>query len=152
MKLAEALMLRADMKKRIEQLKQRLMRNAKVQEGEKPAEDPQSLLDEVEKLSEELVNLIQKINKTNSATVIDGGITVADAIARRDILVLKHSLYRELAQAATILPDVRTKSEIKFKGTVSVTGIQEKADAAAKAHREIDTKIQEMNWRTDLLE
>jgi hypothetical protein len=37
MKLAEALILRADNKKRFEQLRQRLMNNAKVQEGDKPA-------------------------------------------------------------------------------------------------------------------
>jgi hypothetical protein len=34
MKLAEALVQRADKKKRIEQLKQRILRNAKVQEGQ----------------------------------------------------------------------------------------------------------------------
>ncbi|MFZ6031596.1 MAG: DIP1984 family protein [Chloroflexota bacterium] len=152
MRLAEALVMRADTKKRIEQLRQRLIRNAKVQEGEKPAEDPQALLDEMEKLSDELVKLIQKINKTNTVIEIEKGLTIADAIAQRDVLMLKQNSYRELAQAATITQDVRTKSEIKFKGTVKVAEIQEKADKAAKAHREIDTKIQEMNWRTDLLE
>ena len=40
MKLAEALILRADCQRHIEQLKQRLLRNVKVQEGDKPSEDP----------------------------------------------------------------------------------------------------------------
>lgn len=44
MKLAEALMLRADMQNRIENLRGRLMSNAIVQEGEECAEDPQELL------------------------------------------------------------------------------------------------------------
>jgi hypothetical protein len=152
MKLAEALILRADHKKRIEQLKQRLMRNAKVQEGQKPAEDPEELIQELEKISAELVVLIQRINRTNSATKMEKDINLADAIASRDILVLKHAIFRELAQAATITPDIRTKSEVKFKGTVKVSQIQELADQNAKAHRELDTKIQEMNWKTDLLE
>ena len=43
MKLAEALILRADCQKRIAQLKSRLLTNAKVQEGDKPAEAPQEL-------------------------------------------------------------------------------------------------------------
>jgi Family of unknown function (DUF6847) len=152
MKLAEALILRADQKKRIEQLKQRLMRNAKVQEGQKPAEDPDELIRELEKISAELVVLIQRINRTNSATKMEKDINLADAIASRDILVLKHGIFRELAQAATIAPDIRTKSEVKFKGTVRVAQIQELADQNAKAHRELDTRIQEMNWKTDLLE
>ena len=46
MKLAEALIWRADAKKRLEQLKTRLVRVAKVQEGDAPAEDPKALLAE----------------------------------------------------------------------------------------------------------
>ncbi len=152
MKLAEALVMRADKKKRIEQLKQRLIRNAKIQEGEKPAENPESLIQEMEKISQELVLLIQQINRTNSATEIEKGVSLSDAIASRDILVMKISIYRDLAQAATVIHDIRTKSEIKFKSSVSVSKIQERADELAKAHRELDTKIQEMNWITELLE
>jgi ABC-type hemin transport system substrate-binding protein len=48
MKLAEALILRADTQKRIEQLKQRLNANARVQQGEKPAEDPKKLMTELD--------------------------------------------------------------------------------------------------------
>ena len=43
MKLAEALNLRADLQKRIAQLKERLANNVKVQEGDSPAEDPKAL-------------------------------------------------------------------------------------------------------------
>jgi hypothetical protein len=44
MKLAEALILRADSQKRVEQLRQRLTRAARVQEGENPPENPQELM------------------------------------------------------------------------------------------------------------
>lgn len=40
MNLAEALILRADCQKRIAQLKARLLTNAKIQEGDAPAETP----------------------------------------------------------------------------------------------------------------
>jgi hypothetical protein len=151
MKLAEALILRADLKKRIEQLKQRLIRNAKIQEGEKAAEDPETLIQEMEKNSQDLLLLIQQINRTNSVAEMEKGVSLSDAIASRDILVLKNNIYRDLAQAATITHDLRTKSEIKFKSSISVSQIQERADHIAKAHRELDTRIQEMNWKTDLL-
>ena len=48
MKLAEALQERADINSRLAELYPRLSNNAIVQEGEKPAEDPQSLIDEIE--------------------------------------------------------------------------------------------------------
>jgi hypothetical protein len=149
-KLAEALILRADQKKRIEQLRQRLLRNAKVQESQQPAEDPNALMQEFENTAGELLGLIQRINRTNCATAMDRGGTLADAIAMRDILLTKHSLYRDLAQAATVVQDLRTKSEVKFVSTINVAQIQQSADGLAAAHRELDTAIQEMNWKTDL--
>ena len=43
MKLAEALNQRADLQKRIAQLRDRLSNNVKVQEGDLPAEKPEDL-------------------------------------------------------------------------------------------------------------
>jgi hypothetical protein len=152
MKLAEALILRADHQKRIEQLKQRLVRNAKVQEGERPAEDPAPLIEELNETVHGLLTLIQQINSTNAATEIERGKTISDAIAERDLLRIRHTIYRDLAQAGTVTQDRLTKSEIKFKSTVSVADLQRQADEFARAHRELDAKIQEANWLTDLQE
>lgn len=152
MKLAEGLVLRADHQKRIEQLKQRLLRNARVQEGENPAENPAELLEEFNRLADELVGIIQRINKTNVRTNVEAGKTVADAIAERDVLRIRHTVYRELAQAATVTQDRYTKSEVKFRGTVRVADLQRAADEFAKSHRELDTRIQEVNWEADLVE
>ena len=54
MKLAEALILRADCQKRFAQLKSRLNANAKVQEGDRAAEDPKELFTEIERVAEQL--------------------------------------------------------------------------------------------------
>lgn len=152
MKLAEALILRSDIKKRMEQIRQRLLRNATVQQGEKPAEDPEVLLVELERLAKDFERLIQQINRTNAVTPFEAGLTLSDAIAARDVLVLKHSIYSDLAYSATIQQEVRTKSEVKFKSAVNVTQVRQQADLLARLHRELDTKIQEMNWKTDLAE
>ncbi|MFA5267063.1 MAG: DIP1984 family protein [Methanoregula sp.] len=150
MKLAEALILRADLQTRYSQIQQRLIQNAKVQDGEKPAEEPEKLLKEVEAISAELQGLIQHINATNSQTKLDGDISISDAIAVRDILRMNHSLYRQLAGAAVVTQDRYTKSEVKFRSTVNIATLQKQADDLARKHRELDTKIQEANWRTEL--
>jgi hypothetical protein len=152
MKLAEALILRADYQIRIEQLKQRIVRNAKVQEGDDPAESPAKLLAEVERTAQSLLDLIQAINRTNSATLLEGDLTIADALAVRDVLKLKHAVYSSLARTATVTQDRYTKSEVKFKSTVDVAEIQGQADNLARDHRELDAKIQEANWKTELKE
>lgn len=152
MKLAEALILRSDSQKKFDQLRQRLLINAKVQEGDKPAEDPSKLLKEMEEVSKELVTFISRINATNSSTQLTDGMTIADAIAHRDVLRMKHSLYRDLAHTAVVTQDRYSKSEVKFRSTVDVAGLQKIADELAKEHRELDSKIQEANWKVELKE
>jgi hypothetical protein len=151
MKLAEALVLRADAQKRLEQLKQRLLRVAKVQEGDKPSEDPTALMREFESLADELMSLIRRINRTNATAEFQGA-TLMDALARRDVLRLRVAAFRDLTQAAAIVQTRLGKSEVKFRSTVSVAEIQKKVDALAKEHRELDARIQEANWQFELLE
>ena len=91
MKLAEALAKRADLQRRIEQMRGRLQKSALVQEGESPPEDPQELLGEAERLVSELEGYVRSINRTNlSATLADGETTLTDALARRDALTLRY--------------------------------------------------------------
>ncbi len=151
MKIAEALALRADLQKRLEQLKQRLIRNARIQEGDAPAEDPLQLQSELEKLARELVLLIQRINRTNAETRFGAG-TLSDSLAERDVLKIRYHAYRELADAASTAQNRATRSEVKYVSTVSVAAIQRKADELAKEYRELDTRIQEADWLTTLLE
>jgi hypothetical protein len=142
--------LRADKQKRLEQLKERILRNVKVQEGTQPAEKPEKLLAELETLTDELVGLIQKINKTNSETSFDKTRTIADVLAERDNLAQKQSIYREMLKTTSVNRDRVTRSEIKFVATIKVAEMQKIADELAKKHRELDTKIQELNWKTEL--
>jgi len=90
MKLAEALILRADCQKRIAQLQQRLLRSAKVQEGEQPAENPEALLSELDAAIAQLKNLIQQINQTNARTAFQNG-TLSDALAERETLQMQRN-------------------------------------------------------------
>lgn len=96
MKLAEALILRVDCQKRIAQLKSRLLTNTKVQAGDAPAETPKDLIVELERAASELFDLIKRINKTNSATVLAGRGTISDALAERDVLELQRAAYADL--------------------------------------------------------
>ena len=152
MKLAEALIQLADHRKRLDQLKERLLRVARVQEGDSPAEDPAALLAEVERTAAGLTRLIQRINRTNSTTALDNGRTIADAIAERDTLQLRHAIVTSLIQAAIIKQDRFTKSEVRFHSTVDVVTLQRQADNLAQAYRELDTKIQAANWLVEVID
>ena len=152
MKLAEALILRADRQKRLEQLKQRVVGSAKVQEGDEPPEDPQGLIAEIERGAEELLSLIQRINKTNTFTEVASGKTLSDLLAERDVLMMRRTIYADLAKAASIVQARTSRSEVKFKSTVSVPDVQKRVDDLSKTYRETDAAIQEMNWKTELMD
>ncbi|GIK63661.1 MAG: hypothetical protein BroJett018_14550 [Chloroflexota bacterium] len=151
MKLAEALILRADAQKRIAQLRERLNRSAKIQEGEAPPENPQELLTEMERVLAEYTDIIKRINRTNAATPFGEGLTLTDALADRDTLAMERNMLTQLI-AATAQPDFRYgRSEIKYVVTVSIADLQKRIDRLAQRHRELDTVIQQMNWQVDLL-
>ena len=151
MKLAQALILRADTQKRIEQLKVRLLSNAKTQENEKPSEAPKLLLKELDKLTSELFKLICSINLTNSSAKFDG-ISLTEMIAKKDTLVLKANVLREFATSASQKVDLYSNSEIKILSTVDVAALQKQVDALSKEIRELEMKLQEANWAVELVE
>jgi hypothetical protein len=154
MKLAEALILRADLQKRQLQLRERLVRNARVQEGDAPAEDPQALFVEFRRVLTEFMSLVQRVNRTNAATEFQPGVTITDALAQRDALTAeKAALDTVIAQASTLTTDFRYgRSEIKYVATVNVTDLQRQADDVARRVRELDIAIQQANWQIDVVE
>ena len=150
MKLAEALNLRADLQKRIAYLKERLIKNAKVQEGDTPSEDPNMLLNELNDNIIELENIIKLINKTNSSTYIDNE-SISDIIAKRDTLGLKLSILRSFISESADKIERYSNKEIKILSTVNVAEKQKEIDSLSKEYRLIDTKLQGLNWTTDII-
>lgn len=151
MKLAEALSVRSDMNRRLQELRERIIRNAKYQEGDTPSESPTELIIEYESLTDSYMNLVIHINQTNNTITLGDGKSMVSALAERDTLKQKHSLYRALASEATPKQDRYSKKEIKFLSSVNVSDIQLKADSAAKSLRELDSQIQQANWNNDLI-
>lgn len=150
MSLAEALQLRADIKTRIAQLHSRLNDNAKVQEGEAPAEDPLRLIELLNAECSAYEELIRRINLTNAATVLDGQ-TLTALLARRDTLSLELSIMRDFLRQASQRIDRYSKTEIKILPTVDVTAMQKTVDAKSKELRQLDAAIQKLNWNTMLI-
>ena len=150
MKLAEALIERSDLQKRLDQLEDRLGSNALVQDGEEPAEDPVSLLAELLTLSASLEDLITRINLTNAAVTVEGQ-TLTALIAKRDVLTKRIRITRHFLNTASQTGMRSRGSEIILKSTVPVRELQKNLDELSKTLRETDTAIQAANWSNDLL-
>lgn len=150
MKLAEALIERADLQCRLEQLKQRLNQNAQYQEGEKPAESPEALLAEYRQAATKLEQLIVKINLANNRIQLESGQLMVEALAKRDRLKAEHNTLINLADAATQTFDRYSRSEIKTLAAIDVKAIRKQIDELAKQHRQLDTQIQQANWINEI--
>lgn len=150
MKLAAALIERADLQTRLTQLQTRLLNNAKVQEGVKPNEDPKDLLKELDEISKQLEDYIYRINMTNAATLVDET-PLTSLLAKKDVLTKKISILRAFLNESSALIDRYSLKEIKIDSTVDVAKLQKDLDSLSKELRLLDQKIQEINWTTDLI-
>jgi hypothetical protein len=153
-KLAEALSLRANAHRRIEQLRTRIANNARYQEGEEPSEDAAALLTEADETLREFEALIGRINRTNAATTMEVDGTLTDALARRDVLRLRHHVLTTAADAAAGASHSgyarQLRSELKMFSALPVADLRASADQVARELRELDVRIQRTNWEVDL--
>jgi hypothetical protein len=155
-KLAEALVERKALQERLTRLHTRLAASAKVQEGDTPAEQPGELIEEARRILADIKRLTMQINFTNLQTTIPGdGSSLMEAIAERDRLRDERNLLEQLGTAARLDPNRgygATRNEIKWRSTVDVADLQKQIDALSQSYRLLDTRIQEANWLTDLIQ
>lgn len=150
MRLAEALINRADLQKRAAQLEERLVRNVQVQEGEEPAEDPHTLMLEFLEVTALLGELLPRIHQANLRATLRSGQTLTAALAHRDMLDLRLRVLRRAAAAASEKQVRYSNSELKMVSVIPARDLQKVADDLAKERRELEIEIQAANWATEL--
>ena len=114
MNLAEALSIRKDLQKRIQQLGQRIQYNVKVQEGDEPSEKPEELMKELDNCLKQLEDLVWRINTTNMQTKNAEGKTVTQLMAQKETLTLRINTLRNIFDKASMGQDRYSRSEIKM--------------------------------------
>lgn len=150
MKLAEALSNRADLQRRISQLKGRLKDSAKVQEDDTPTKDVKTLLLELDSCLEKQEKLVYQINCTNMQ-IMHNGENLTKMLAKRDSLFARVSLMREVLKHVTETETRYGRNEIRYIRTINVTELRKETDTYCKQLRELDNLIQRINWTVDLL-
>jgi len=150
MKLAKALILRAEAQKKLASLRSSIASHCKVQEGTDPQENPADLMNEAFGVIKELRNLVIKINRANTTGKLPDGRSLTEAIGKRDELIQKHSLVLHAIEHSKIEVDRYGMAEIKWVSCLEVKNLRKQADDLAKNIREINFQIQEANWNIDL--
>lgn len=151
MKLAEALLIRADMQKKLASLKLRIEKNIQVQEGEKPDEDPQELMQQAQQINTELHQLISQIQRTNATAKLDDTQSMLAVLIERDTLTERHKIIMSALNKARQLNQRYSPREIKWLVTIPVKDLQKQADDVSGKIRQVNTRIQSANWQIDLV-
>lgn len=151
MKLAEALLIRADMQKKLASLKLRIEKNIQVQEGEKPDEDPQELMQQAQQINTELHQLISQIQRTNATAKLDDTQSMLAVLIERDRLTERHKIIMSALNKARQLNQRYSPREIKWLVTIPVKDLQKQADDVSGKIRQVNTRIQSANWQIDLV-
>ncbi len=146
MKLAEALLLRSDLMKKIEQFQNRIRPVLIVSDDKKPQEDPTKLIAQLRTAIQDLESLVIRINKTNNEINFNGEGSLMEALAKRDSLKMLSEKLRNIRYAAQI----DNSGDANLKTTIDIKKLQTEMDQTGRAFREIDSKIQELNWLTEL--
>ena len=120
-----------------------------MQEGEKPAEDPQELLKELDSCCVSLEKLISRINLTNAHSIRDGK-SLTELLSRREVLKEKISVMQSLLESASRTVMRGSRNEVKIYSSVNVAELRKSCDALSQELRELDTAIQSANWLIDL--
>lgn len=150
MKLAEALSIRSDLQKRINMLNSRLKKSCTVKEGDTPPEDVHSLLKELDSSLKRCRELIYRINYTNMHASVDGR-SITDIMAERDILQQRVRIYHDVIKTLIDGPDRWGRDE-KVVRLLDVPSFRKEADRYSKELRELNLKLQRINWKIDLLD
>ncbi|CAD7289400.1 DIP1984 family protein [Campylobacter suis] len=149
MKLAQALILRGDLQIKISELSRRLSQNATIQEGEKPAEEPATLLAELESCLNEFESVVARINLTNAKSIINGT-SLTQMLAQKERLSREISILNDFIADASSLTNRSTKTEIKIQSSADVKTLRARSNELSRKLRELDMLIQESNWSIEL--
>lgn len=150
MKLAELLIERSETQKKIARFSSRLNDYATVQEGDQPPFEPEKMLQIIDRLHIKLEDAIKTINRINMTTELEPGVTLAEAVTRRDVMKSRRNIYHGLCTASVIRDSRYSKKEIKFVTTLDVDRIIDVTDELAKDIRILDAKIQMKNWEVEV--
>ncbi len=150
MKLAEALLIRKELKKKVGVLKERIAKNAIVQEGDVPTEEPEALIRNAFSALREEAVLVGRINRTNMRCTLPDGMTMMEALARRDRLINEHAVLQGAIESAH--GGYQVRQQLKWVKVFDVAALQKEVDDLDIRIREFNVTIQETNWLTELEE
>jgi hypothetical protein len=97
-----------------------------------------------------LEEIVFKINQANLENKLKDGRTLTEAMAARDALLQRHSIYQSAIAGTAREPDRYGLKEVKWVHTLDVASLQKQSDDLSKQIRVLNAAIQEANWKIEV--
>lgn len=111
----------------------------------------EELYKELDEALIQLEDLVYRINITN-VQIVQGGDSLTRLIAKRDVLSLRVKTLQEVVRHVSANDTRYGRNELKYVRTIDIKALRKEADTYAKQYRELDLKIQSLNWTVDLVD
>jgi hypothetical protein len=152
MKLAEAILDRSEVTKRITELQGLISQNAVVQEGT-DHEDVEGYYRELIQCYDSQRLLNEKINRANNTTPYDGDKTIfiCDALSRKENIDKQILSLTSLANSFRSNFNRHSLSEIRSVPTMDPKIIRKHISILQQQRKDLDRCIQKQNWSVDIV-
>ena len=154
MNILEAITLKKDLEKRIENLGSRYVGNLTTLKGEKPHEDPNELLMEMDKSIIQLNDLCYRIDAADLYVKNNTGKTLIELVIERESLSKRLNVLRNALNEVTFGSyydyGYNSRREVEFDVVVSIETISKLFDDAEEQLRQVTSEIQKLDVKTEI--
>lgn len=157
MKLAEALMIRAELKKEIDILLDKIIESAVLHDDEEKLEDPNEYLLKLNNHLNELFLTEKKILKTNFESSFDEKRTIYEALLEKQHLARILHRYERLIDSVKkkLKPFYYYEDIKKYEKPECLIDIKKlifEKEQFENSYKKLNQQIQKRNWEIDVLE
>lgn len=154
MNILEAIALKKDLENRIENLGSRYVGNVSVLKGKMPHEDPNELLQEMDKSIAQLNDLCYRIDAADLYVKNSTGKTLIELVIERESLSKRLNVLRSALNEVTFGTyyeyGYNSRREVEFDIVVSIESISKLVNEAEEQLRQVTSEIQKLDVKTEI--
>ncbi len=154
MNILEALNLKKDLKNRIESLRRRYVNSVTIMKGEKPIEDPQKLLVELEDFFSQLNDISCRISAANTATRNRKGQTLKQLMIEQSIVEQRKECldraFEEVLFGDAEVYSCYKKPQSDYDVTIDIESLKKEIDNQEIRLRQLTSEIQQLDLTTEI--
>lgn len=154
MNILEALNLKKDLQNRIESLRRRYVNSVTVKKGEKPIEDPQKLLVELEDCFTQLNDISYRISAANTATRNGKGQTIKQLMIEQSIVEQRkeclNRAFEEVLFGDAEVYSYYNKPQSEYDVTIDIESLKKEIDNQEIRYRQLTSEIQKLELTTEI--